>query len=88
MSDKLQITRVRLICVPCATSSLLGLPAGMFFVTGCTCVAQVLHVSGPVFVHFRFFSVCFRSFIQFVHFSTDKIKNEELATIYNKKLRN
>jgi hypothetical protein len=47
---------------------------------GCTCVV--------LFVPFRSFSVHFRSFIWFVHFSSDKIKYQELVTIYNIKLRN
>jgi hypothetical protein len=48
------------------------------------CVVWALSHSGQIL----FFSVCFGSFIQFVHFSTDKIKNKELATIYNIKLQN
>jgi hypothetical protein len=49
---------------------------------------QVWWWACPILVQFCSFSVRFRSFIQFVHFSTDKIKNKELATIYNIKLQN
>jgi hypothetical protein len=51
-------------------------------------VPQVWWWACPILIQFCSFSVHFRSFIQFVHFLTDKIKNQELVIINKIKLQN